>query len=141
MFVVTMAPIVLRQYLMRKAKQTGLHTEIDRALWAMLQLQEPQSTGTGDEDNDPKPIPVWQATEKFHALFEVLRSHLLAGQQLTLGQLYPARMVHPNQINLLKLQINVTARTLKQLDSKFMHLSASDCAAHGASVVVQQSWM
>jgi hypothetical protein len=119
----------------------------------MLQLQEPlrvstelaspgadnvPSTGVSVRISEVKvPRPrAWQSNEDFHALFEVLRSHLLAGESVKLGQLYPSSMVHPNEVGLLDLDIDVTARSLKKLDMQLKRVSASVCASYCASVVV-----
>ena len=146
-----MAPYVLRQYLQEKLP--SLKSETHRLLWAMLQLQEPlrvstelaspgadnvPSTGVSVRISEVKvPRPrAWQSNEDFHALFEVLRSHLLAGESVKLGLLYPSSMVHPNEVGLLDLEIDVTARSLKKLDSQLKRVSASVCASYCASVVV-----
>jgi hypothetical protein len=141
MFVPYMAPYVLRRFLMHQQAESSLHPQILSSLWAMLRVQEPDATDMAlvsddaEEDEVPRPS-AWQASEDFHALFEVLRSHLRAGKHVRLGELYPSSMVHPSEKALSNLDVKVVACSLKKLDSQLAHLSSTECAAHFGSVVV-----
>jgi hypothetical protein len=141
MFVPYMAPYVLRRFLMHQQAASSLHPVILSTLWDMLHIQELDTSnadpvsGNAEEDGVPRPSAC-QASEKFHALFEVLRSHLRAGKHVRLGELYPSSMVHPSQKALLNLDVKMVACSLRELDSQLAPLSATESAEHFGSVVV-----
>ena len=121
-----MSPYMLRHYIGQS--KSHLDPRIIESLKQILSLQDTDTSASDPMTGHP--------SEKFHAYFEALRSLLLDGKTLTVGDLFPGCLVNPQCSELLARRIVMHARSIDFLKKQVRSVSASYTAAHGSEILV-----